>query len=353
MGRAPPVSFMPATATTLKKRFTRAPRDVSQQLRRSIQLAFLALNIWIGVQFVRFVHFYESGGNSQFASRPPGIEGWMPIASLMNLKVLLLTGTLPRIHAAGLFLLIAFLAISWLLRKAFCGWLCPVGTISEYLWRIGHETFKKTWKLSRPLDIFLRSLKYLLLGLFVYAIVGMPVPAIRAFLDGPYGLIADVKLLNFFRYLSVGGAITLAVIVVLSVFIQNFWCRYLCPYGALVGLFALASPLRIRRSAALCIDCGKCARECPSLLPVDQLVSIKSAECTGCLQCVASCPVSEALVMSAGTRRVVPAWAIATAIAVIFFGVYGFALATGHWHTNLPDRVYMELVPRAQEFSHP
>ena len=344
---------MPSTATTLKKRFTRAPRDFSQRLRRFVQLAFLALNIWIGVQFVRFVHFYESGGNSQFASRPPGIEGWLPIASLMNLKVLLTTGSLPRVHAAGLFLLIAFLAISWLLRKAFCGWLCPVGTISEYLWRIGRNTFKKNWRLPRPVDIFLRSLKYLLLGLFVYAIAGMSVPAIRAFLEGPYGLIADVKLLNFFRYLSMGGAITLAVIVVLSVFIQNFWCRYLCPYGALVGLFALASPLRIRRSATLCIDCGKCARECPSLLPVDRLVSIKSAECTGCLQCVASCPVSEALVMSAGTRRAVQAWAIATAIVVIFFGVYGFALVTGHWHTDLPDRVYMELVPRAQEFSHP
>ena len=266
MGRASPPSFMPVTATTLKKRFTRAPRDVSQRLRRSIQLAFLALNIWIGVQFVRFVHFYESGGNSQFASRPPGIEGWLPIASLMNLKVLLTTGALPRIHAAGLFLLIAFLAISWLLRKAFCSWLCPVGTISEYLWRIGRDTFKKNWKLPRPLDIFLRSLKYFLLGLFVYAIAGMSVAAIRAFLDGPYGLIADVKLLNFFRHLSIGGAITLAGIVVLSVFIQNFWCRYLCPYGALVGLFALASPLRILRSAALCIDCGKCARECPSML---------------------------------------------------------------------------------------
>jgi polyferredoxin len=353
MSRASSKGFMPGAATTLKKRFTRAPRDFSQRLRRSIQLAFLALNVWIGVQFVRFVHFYESGGNSQFASRPPGIEGWMPIAALMNLKVLLTAGSLPRVHAAGLFLLIAFLAISWLLRKAFCGWLCPVGTISEYLWRIGRDTFKKNWKLPRSLDIFLRSLKYLLLGLFVYAIAGMSVPAIRAFLDGPYGLIADVKLLNFFRHLSLGGAITLAVIVALSVFIQNFWCRYLCPYGALVGLFALASPLRIRRSATLCIDCGKCARECPSLLPVDQLVSIKSAECTGCLQCVASCPVSEALVMSAGARRAVPAWAIAAAIAVIFFGVYGFALATGHWHTNLPDRVYMELVPRAQEFSHP
>jgi len=340
-------------ATRKNKHFTRAPRDYSQRLRRLVQLTFLALNVWIGMQFVLFVRYFESGGKSLRVSRPPGIEGWLPIASLMNLKVLLTSGAIPTVHPAGLFLLIAFLAISWLLRKSFCSWLCPVGTISEYLWRIGRQTFKKNWRLPRVLDILLRSLKYLLLGLFVYAIASMSVAGIRAFLDGPYGVIADVKLLNFFRYLSMGGAITLAALVVLSVFIQNFWCRYLCPYGALVGLFALASPLRIRRNATLCIDCGKCARECPSRLPVDQLVSIKSAECTACLECVASCPVADALVMSAGQQRAVPAWAIAATIAAIFFGTCGFALATGHWHTVLPDRVYMELVPHAQEFSHP
>jgi len=318
-----------------------------------MQLAFLGLNVWIGVEFVMFVRYYESGGRSVFVRRPPGIEGWLPIASLMNLKVLFGTGQLPRVHAAGLFLLVAFLSISWLLRKSFCSWLCPVGTLSEYLWRAGRDIFKRNWRLPRILDIGLRGLKYLLLGLFVYAIAGMSVPALRAFLEGPYGLIADVKLLNFFRYLSVGGAITLLILVVLSVFVQNFWCRYLCPYGALVGLFSLASPLRIRRDTSLCIDCGKCARECPSILPVDQLVTIRSAECTGCMQCIAACPVADALVMSAGGKRTVPAWAIAAGIAVLFLGFYGLALGTGHWHTDLPHRVYLELVPRAQEFSHP
>jgi polyferredoxin len=340
-------------AAAKKKAFARAPRDYSQRLRRAFQLAFFGLNVWIGIQFVRFVHYYESGGSSARVARPAGVEGWLPIASLMNLKVLAETGRLPLVHPAGVILLIAFLAVSWLFRKSFCSWLCPVGTLSEYLWRIGCDTFKKNWRIPRILDIALRALKYALLGLFGYAIAGMSVAAIRAFLDGPYGLIADVKLLNFFRYLGVGGAITLVVLAVLSVFVQNFWCRYLCPYGALLGLFSMASPLRIRRNTALCIDCGKCARECPSRLPVDQLVSIKSAECTVCLECVASCPVDQALVLAAPKSRAIPAWVVGCGIAAIFLGLYGWALATGHWHTNLPDRVYMELVPRANEFSHP
>jgi polyferredoxin len=349
-----PALIEPREATQPKKKTVRrAPRDYSQRLRRAVQLAFLTLNVWIGFQFVRFVEYYESGGHAARVGRPPGVEGWLPIASLMNLKVLVETGALPRVHPAGLFLLIAFLTISWLFRKSFCSWLCPVGTISEYLWRLGRDTFKKNWRLPRPLDLSLRALKYLLMGFFAYAILSMSVAAIRAFLEGPYGLVADVKLMNFFRYLGITGGVTLLVLVVLSVFVQNFWCRYLCPYGALVGLVSMASPLRIRRSTTLCIDCGKCARACPSLLPVDRLVSIRSAECTGCLECVASCPVDRALVFSPAKGYAVPAWAIAAGIAVIFFGVYGFAAWSGHWHTNLPDRVYMELVPRAQEFSHP
>src|SRR5439155_23765111 len=147
---------------------------------------------------------------------------------------------------------------------------CPVGTISEYLWRLGHQTFGRTFRLPRRLDIGLRSLKYILLGLFSYAVVSMPVPAIRAFLEGPYGIVDDVKMLNFFRYLGLTGGIVVALLVVASVFVQNFWCRYMCPYGALMGLVSLASPLRIRRAASLCIDCGTCAKAGPSALPVDE-----------------------------------------------------------------------------------
>ena len=88
-------------------------------------------------------------------------------------------------------------------------------------------------------------------------------------------------------------------------------------------------------------------------LPVDRLITIQSAECTGCLECVASCPAARALLMSAPGRRQVPAWAIATGVALLFIGIYGYARLTGHWDTNLSSQLYLDLIPHANEFTHP
>ncbi|MBS1858257.1 MAG: 4Fe-4S binding protein [Acidobacteria bacterium] len=349
-GRRRPDAGLPGAR---KKLLRRAGRNRAQTVRRTVQLAFFALNVWIAVEFYLFVRYYETGGRTIFAARPSGVEGWLPIASLMNLKVLLYTGRVPAMHPAGMFLLLAFLAASWIFRKSFCGWLCPIGTLSEYLWRLGRQTFGRNFRLPRWLDIALRSLKYILLALFVYAVASMSVSGIRAFLEGPYGEVADVKMLNFFRDIGLTGGIVLAVLIVGSVFVQNLWCRYLCPYGALMGLASLASPLRIRRDPGLCIDCARCAKACPSALPVDRLITIQSAECIGCMECVTSCPAEGALFMSAPRRKRVPAWAIAAGIAVLFFGAVGYARWTGHWRTDLPSQTYFELVPHANEFTHP
>ena len=331
----------------------RTTRDRSQAYRLALQVAFFALNLWIGVQFYLWVRYYESGGAGLAVSRPAGVEGWLPIAALMNLKYLLQTGTVPDMHAAGLFLIIAFLLMSFLLRKAFCSWLCPIGTLSEALWKIGRDIFRRNWTLPRALDLPLRSLKYILLALFLYAVGSMPPEAIAAFLAGPYGVIADVKMLNFFRFLSTTAAVTIGVFLVASVFIQNFWCRYLCPYGALMGIVSWLSPARIRRNPDPCIDCGKCAKACPSALPVDRLIQITSVECTGCMACVSECPAEGALALSLPQRRRIPAWAMAIAVVAIFTGSYGYAKYMGYWDTHLPESVYFELVPRAHELSHP
>ena len=118
--------------TPRKKFVRRTDRDNSQRLRLGFQLAFLALNVWIGIQFYQWVRWAETTGATREVARPAGVEGWLPIAGLMQFKYVLLTHEIPRIHPAGFFLFTAFLLMS-LLRKSFCSWLCPVGTFSEYL----------------------------------------------------------------------------------------------------------------------------------------------------------------------------------------------------------------------------
>jgi polyferredoxin len=221
------------------------------------------------------------------------------------------------------------------------------------LWKAGRSIFGGNFTLPRWLDIGLRSLKYILLALFAYVVIAMSVDGIHAFLESPYGIIADVKMLNLFRLMGTTTAIVLGVLAVASVFMQNFWCRYLCPYGALMGLAALFSPLRIRRDEKLCIDCAKCAKACPSHLPVDVLVQIRSAECLGCMECVNVCPAEGALDMKVLARRRVQPWMIAAGVAAIFFGLVGYAQITGHWHSYVPDSVYQRLIPNAAEFAHP
>ncbi len=352
-GRRPPARAAGSGPDPVARRpVRRAPPDGSQRLRRAFQAVFLALNVWIGAEFYLFVRYHETGGAGPAVSRPPGVEGWLPIASLMNLKVWMLTGELPAIHPAGVLLLAAFLAISLVWRKAFCSWLCPVGTVSEWLWRLGRRVFGRNLALPRRADAVLRALKYLLLGFFLYAVGSMSVEAIRAFLEGPYGVIADVKMLNFFRFLSLTTAIVLAALIVVSILVKNFWCRYLCPYGALFGLASRFSPTRIRRDPEICIDCARCAKACPSRLPVDKLVAIGSPECTGCLECVAVCPAAGALRLAAGRRRV-PAWLMAAGIAALFLGVTGWARWSGHWRTGISGQTYRALIPRASEFRHP
>lgn len=335
------------------KPLRRSGKDYSQALRLGVQLAFLALNVAIGIKFYLFVRYYETGGNSLKVARPSGVDGWLPIGGLMNLKYFLSTWTLPRVHPAAMILIVAFLAVSFLFRKSFCGWLCPVGTLSEWLWKLGRKVFKSNWRLPRWADLGLRSLKYILLGFFVAAVGSMSSAAIQAFLEGSYGMIADVKMLNFFRHLGVTGAITLLVLAVASVLVQNFWCRYLCPYGALLGLLSLLSPSRIRRDPDRCVDCAKCARACPALLKVDRVIHVRSAECMACLECVAVCPVQGALQMSLPKKRTIPPWAFAASIAALFLGIVIAAQLGGIWHTNIPDEVYFQLIPNAARYAHP
>ncbi|HKF47186.1 MAG TPA: 4Fe-4S binding protein [Terracidiphilus sp.] len=348
-----------------KKKLVRLTRpDRSQRVRHTAQGLFVLLNAWLGLQFYLWVRYFERGGTGLYVSRPAGAEGWLPIAGLMNLKYLVMTGHVAAIHPAAMFLFIGFMGMSLLVKKAFCSWLCPVGTFSEFLAGVGRKVLGRNLRPPKWVDVALRSLKYILLGMFVALIGAMSAEALAGFMSTPYGLLADVKMLNFFRSMSLTAAIVIAALALLSMVVEHFWCRYLCPYGALMGLVSLVSPVKIRRDAEACIDCGKCAKACPAGLQVDQLVQIQSVECSACMQCVAVCPAQDALQLALPPRKAAtPAqrWfrrrlspvVVAGVIGYLFFGVVLYARATNHWKTDLPREMYMRLVPHANELGHP
>lgn len=325
--------------------------------RKVVQITLLAINIYIGITFYYWVRYYETGGATLYLPRPGGIEGWLPIAGLMNLKYTIETGGLPPIHAAAMFLLASFIIISLLLKKSFCSWLCPIGTISEYIGKIGQKLFRFQINVPKWLDIPLRGLKYLLLAFFLYISLSMSAQMIQYFMMSPYGIIIDVKMLDFFRYISSASLITVSVLVVASLFIRNAWCRYLCPYGALLGLFSLFSPFKIHRNAESCIDCGKCAKNCPSRIPVDQLIKVRTVECTGCMTCVESCPVASTLTFSLHTptqkhQRSLSGVLMAVLTLSILFLMIGVAVYMGVWDSPVPDSYWFHIIPNAKMISH-
>lgn len=366
----------------------RSAPDRSQRIRLIVQGLFILLNVFLCVQFYFFVRFFELSATGSHVSRPAGVDGWLPIAGLMNLRYFIATGRIPAIHPAAMVLFLIFIAMSLIMKRAFCGWLCPVGTLSEYLWKAGRKLFGRNLVLPRWLDIPLRSIKYLLLAFFVVIVGNMSATALEDFMVQPYGILADVKMLHFFEHMSITALLVIAALMLLSVFIKNFWCRYACPYGAVMSLASLASPLKIRRDEQSCVNCCKCAKACPMDLPVDRLIQVRSVECNACLECVASCatqnalhfalpprrasatgakPATEAASVAAypaaepaalasaqrWSRRTLQPLAAALILAVLFFGGVSLARITGHWQTNVSDDVYRQLIPQADEQTHP
>jgi polyferredoxin len=239
---------------SLHKRLLLRLKEDSQFQRSALQLAFVLLCIWIGTEFYLFMQWGMSGGTEPYFERPPGVEGFLPISALMSLKHWMLSGSLNNVHPSSVFILLAIIGVSFALRKSFCSWLCPVGTLSESLWMLGKKIFKRNFSVPRWLDYPLRSLKYLLLYFFVNAIWQMDLFSLANFIYSPYNKVADIKMYLFFAEISSFALWTIIILMVFSLFIKNFWCRFLCPYGALLGIAGWLSPLKITRTNATGID---------------------------------------------------------------------------------------------------
>lgn len=353
-GKRPGVLSYSRTASLRPVKRRRNREKKVGNYRFAIQVAFALLCLWIGAEFFFFVSDLESGIISGISKRPPGVEGFLPISALMSLYYFFQTGIIHPAHPAGLFILVAIMSVSVLFGKSFCSWLCPVGFISELLADFGEKIMGRKLRIPLWLDYPLRSLKYFLLAFLVYAIALMSTSALATFLSSSYNIVADIKMYYFFADIGRFALIVIASLFVLSIVIRGFWCRYLCPYGSLLGILSLASPQKIRRDTVNCIDCGKCAAVCPSRIKVDKVSTVLSDECTSCMSCVDSCPVDNTLIMySSVAGRKVPPRLIALLVAGLFMLVTGIAMLNGKWDNNLSEADYARHARALEMYGHP
>lgn len=323
------------------------------RVRPLVQLGFAIGSLIIGLQFRAFI-LAARRGELPLPPRPAGVEGYLPISGLMGLIDWIYRGTLNTIHPAATLLLLIFLGMSLILRRSFCAWICPVGFASETFARLGQRLIGRNLRLPFWLDRGLRAVRYLLLGFFVWAIFTMSATALREFLQSDYNQVADVKMYLFFADIGPAALIVVIGLAIGSIFINGLWCRYLCPYGALIGLFGALSPFRIRRDRGRCIDCGICDKVCMGRIDISRRGAVSSLECTGCLDCVASCPVPETLEFSARRRRL-GGLAMACAVLLLFFGGYLASRVSGHWDTEITDGEFIQHISRmdSHDYSHP
>jgi len=313
-----------------------------QLYRKFVQYLFFATVVLIGIQFTMFVNQLENG-MVPTVTRPPGIEAFLPISSLISLKYWLVTGIFNQVHPSGLIILLMALVTAVLLKRGFCSWVCPFGLLSEHLNRLHRVLFRKNVKVPPWLDYPLRSLKYLLLAFFLWAIVlNMNAADLDYFIYSPYNMVADIKMLHFFTNITPFAFWVLMALVMLSILVRNFWCRCLCPYGALLGILSFLSILKVHRNVETCTNCQKCTRTCPVDIRVHKTTSVISDECHACLKCVAVCPEKDTLYISASRRKgIIQPLSYAVMICMLFAGGSLIGRVAGYWQTGISNNEFL------------
>jgi len=329
----------------------------ANSLRDGTQHLLALSMLLVGVQFAANTAMIKAG-ITPWLARPDVGDAFLPIAGGIEIKAIMTLGIWDQTHPAAAVMLAVVLLTGLLCKRAFCGWACPLGLAGEYLYKLRKRFIKHEFLPPAWLDWPLRMLKYLLLAALLYIIISMPTASIPHYLEGNYHKIADLKMALFF---VTPGLITLACfafILGLAAWRRQGFCRYICPYGALLGVMSFLSPLKIRRSTKHCLieskgmNCDKCTRACPANISVHTQKNIRSDECQACMRCVSACPKKEALHFSTRNGIKLSARGLTIMLLLIMFLIPLGAYVGGFWHSQTLDQDRIYLIQHLNAIGH-
>lgn len=297
-------------------------------------------------------------GITPWLMRPDVVDAFLPIAGGIEIKAIVMLNLWDQTHPAAAVMLAAVLLTGLLCKRAFCGWACPLGLAGEYLYALRKRVIKAELAPPAWLDWPLRMLKYLLLLALLYIIIGMPSQSIPYYLQSNYHKIADLKMALFFINPGLITLVCFGAILILAAWRRQGFCRYLCPYGAMLGLLSFASPVKIRRDTQLCLietkgmKCDKCTRACPANIIVHTKTTVRSDECQACMRCVAACPKSAALSLSLKSGHKVSHKELLVLLLLALFALPLGAYLAGFWHSQTPDNIRIMLIQVIDRIGH-
>ena len=255
--------------------------------RRLVQLAFLTLVV-VGVFVVR--------GNA---------ERWCPFGGVEAIYAYVTEGNvLCSIGVSNFFVLGGVLLTLLLVRRAFCGYACPVGAISEWVGEGAKRLGIRPRRVPPSVDRVLSLLKYVVLALIVFVTWRASELLFRTACPAYALLGRHGEDITFWAYVVSGAILLFSALLVLP------FCRWLCPFAAVMNVFSRFGLGRVARDPQACVDCGKCRRSCPMAIPVDQLEEVKEARCIACLQCVDACPTKKGVSTLAWRLPFARSWAV-------------------------------------------
>lgn len=216
------------------------------------------------------------------------VEAWCPMGGVESLYEYFVRGTmLCSLAASNFFILIAVILLTIAFKRAFCGYLCPLGTIAGWMRLMAKKFGLRQIGISSSANKVLSLLKYAVL-ILILALTWHFATLVVHGVDPCYAVLSLGEEAKWTTYLS------LAVFVVSAFFISMPFCRWLCPFAAVLNIFSSIGFTRIVRNPAACSDCNICSKSCPMGINVARGEQVKSADCISCMECLAICPAHQA-----------------------------------------------------------